>query len=271
MTKLSVFEYSRYKEYVLQRLQQMPKRGHGQFRKIAQYLSIGSVNVSQIFRGDRHLTIEQAIELCEFFGLSELESQYFVALVERERAGSHKAKEFLSVRLKELVEKSQDLKSRLKQEGQLDRNSQYVFYSDWFFSAIRLMTSIKGFNTADAIASHLQLPLSKVNRVLEFLVQSGLCVEVKGRYQIGPSSTHLEANSPLISRHHTNWRLKAIERLPVVSKQELCLTMPCTLSDLAFESIRKELVSVIERITDIIDAAPSERLAFMNIDFLKFS
>ena len=267
---MTIFDFQNYKDFVVKRLKEMPKQGYGQFRKMAIFLSINSVSVTQIFKGDRHLTLEQACELREFFGLSELEGQYFVALVEKERAGSHKLKKMIQQRLDELKLKSQDLKQRLTQKMELTTDAKAHFYSNWFYSGIRLLSSVPGYDRPDTIAAYFGMSLTQTNQVLEFLVQHGLCLEEKGRFRMGPQSTHLEASSPLISRHHINWRLKAIEKLPAISGDELCLSMPCSLSPKALKEIRKEFVETIERVTKLIDEAPCEQLACLNIDLIKF-
>jgi len=266
---MNIFDFNDYKKFVSWRLEQMPKRGYGQYRKMSNFLSVNSVNISQIFKGDRHLSVEQAVELCEFFGLSELESQYWVGLVEWERAGTHKLKKMISKRLDSIRENSQDLKHRLSQQKQLSDESKAIFYSHWNYSGVRLLTSIKAFQSPDTIAEYFGLSIGVVNRVLEFLIQYGLVVEEKGRYQMGPSSTHLEASSPLVSRHHTNWRMKGLEKVDSITTDELFLTMPCTISEKALKEIRKTLVNAIEQITRLIDESPSEQLVCMNMDLFR--
>ncbi len=247
----------------------MPKHGHGQFRKIANFLGINSVNVTQIFRGSRELTVEHAVLLCEYFGLSEIEGHYFVGLVELARAGHFKLKQMIQKRLDEILEKSQNLKTRLSSHETLSDANKALFYSSWYNSAIRLGTSIKDLQNADAIAKRFNLPLLTVNRVIEFLLQTGLCKLEQGRLRMGPSSTHLEASSPLIARHHTNWRMKAIEKFDTLTSDELCLSMPCSLSQTSAQEIRRELVTFIEHVTEIIDRGPEEQLRCLNIDWFK--
>ena len=87
---------------------------------------------------------------------------------------------------------------------------------------------------------------------------------------MGPSSTHLEASSPLVSRHHVNWRIKGIEKTTALSSEELFVTLPCSISEKGIEQIRKEIVSVIDRIVRIIDEAPAEQLACLNVDLFRF-
>lgn len=267
---MNIFEFINYKKYVNERIGHMPKKGHGQYRKMSNFLEVNSVNVSQIFKGDRDLTIEQACELCEFFGLSELEGQYFVAMVEHERAGTHKLKKMIVKRLDEISEKSQDLKSRLKQEKQLSEEAKSTFYSNWYYSGIRMLTGLKGYGDVDRISEYFGLPVTTVRRVVDFLLQYGLCVERDGKIVMGSSSTHLEASSPLVSRHHMNWRLRGFENMEGIDSSELFFTMPCSLDSKSLKLIRKELVEAVERITKLIDEAPSEELACLNIDLFRF-
>jgi uncharacterized protein (TIGR02147 family) len=265
-----IFEFKNYKNFVNKRIAEMPKGGRGQYRKMANFLAVNSVIVSQIFKGDRQLSIEQTCELSEFFGLSDLESQYFIALVEYERAGSSKLRAVKQKLIAELLERSQDLKHRLKQDKQLTEEAKAIFYSNWYYSGIRLLSSVKNFNSPDSISSYFDLPLSTVNRVLDFLVQTGLCKLENGHYKMGPKSTHLESSSPLVTRHHMNWRVKGMEKMGNISQEELFLSLPASLSEKAMKEIRAELVKTIERITEFIDTASEDQLACLNIDFFKF-
>jgi uncharacterized protein (TIGR02147 family) len=267
---MNIFELKNYKDFINKRIREMPRGGRGQYRKMANFLAVNSVNVSQIFKGERHLTVEQACELVEFFGLSEIEGQYFIGLVEKDRAGTQKLKSTIQKRLNEISEKSQDLKQLLKQDKQLTEETKAIFYSNWYYSGVRLLSSVKGFNSPDTIATYFNLPLSTVNRVLEFLLQTGLCKLEDGKYKMGPRSTHLEASSPLVTRHHMNWRVKGMERMGNISSDELFLSLPASLSEKALKEIRAELVRTIERITESIDNSSEDQLACLNIDLFKF-
>ncbi len=270
---MNIFEYKNYKKYVNDRVELMPKRGHGQYRKMSNFLGVNSVNVSQVFKGDRDLTIEQACELCDFFGLSDLEGRYFMALVEYERAGTPKLKKMIQVRLAEISEKSQDVKSRLHFEKELSDEAKSTFYSNWYYSGIRLLSGVKGFGEIDRMAEYFGLPLTTVRKVVDFLLQYGLCVERDGKIVSGPASTHLDLSSPLVTRHHMNWRLRGMAKMESIESTDqtkLFYTMPCSLDAKSLKLVRKELVDSLERITKLVDAAPSEQLACLNIDLFKF-
>ncbi|MBI1861558.1 MAG: hypothetical protein HYR96_11635 [Deltaproteobacteria bacterium] len=105
--EISVFQYTEYKSFVLEAARLLG--GRGQFRKMALHLGVHPTLITLIFRGDRHLTSDQAADLCSYLHLSEIESDYFVTLVELQRAGRPGLRQLLERR-----------KERLKQAlGQL--------------------------------------------------------------------------------------------------------------------------------------------------------
>lgn len=267
---MKIFYFKDYKKFVKNWIESQPKRGHGQYRKMANFLSIGSVNVTQIFNGERHLSQEQALELAEYFGFNALEKEYFVLLIQKERAGSHKLKNFYEEKLLEIRNKSQDLKQILPQETQLTEETKAIFYSRWHYSGIRMLSSIDGYNSISAIAEYYKMPMAKVSKIIQFLLEKGLCIEKDGKIVIGPKSTHLESSSPLVNLHHENWRQVGMKNMEDLTDSELFFTMPCSLSEEALKKIRKEIMILIEKATHIVDEAPSEKLGCLNIDLFKF-
>ena len=75
---MNLFETDDYKQFVMFRVKAMPKKGRGQLLKMARHLKMHSTMVSHIFRGEKHLTPEQAFRLCEFLGLTEIEQKFFL-------------------------------------------------------------------------------------------------------------------------------------------------------------------------------------------------
>lgn len=262
----SLFESENYKEWVLSKLKTFPKAGHGQFRKIADKLRVHPVIITQVFKGSRELTEEQAIDLTDYLGLTKLESQYFLVLVQKERAGSAKLKEHHEARRKELQTQSKDLKNRMVNSQVLTEEAKALFYSNWYYSGVRLAASIPSLSHPQQIAEYLSLPLPTVQRVLEFLLAQGLVVQNEKGLDMGPARTHVEASSPLVSRHHMNWRNKALQRMDKFTDKELFFTGPVVFSEAAQAEVREILVQTIERFMKVVQDAPSEKLSCINID-----
>lgn len=265
-----IFEFDDYKKYVEKRISGMPKSGRGETQKIAQYLRMHSTRLSHVFRGDDHLTLEQGLELCRYFGMSELESEYFLLLLQEAKAGSQSLQEFFQKKRKQLLEKSRELSERVPGEHKLSDAEKALFYSNWYYSAIRLYCSLPGTHNVDSIAQKLKLPRSKVNEAVQFLLKHGLCVEKNESIQMGPKSTHLESTSPIVTRLHSNWRIKAMEKHPSLSTQELAFTSPMSIARKDVEKMREILVQAIENACSFADTDTPDSLYCINVDLFEF-
>ncbi len=261
-----VFDYHDYKQCVNDWINSQPKGGHGQLRQLALYLEINSVVMSQVFRGDRDLTLEQALGVTKFMGLSELERDFFLLLVQKSRAGNHELKSVLEKQLDTLRTTAQALKNRVKHQKFTDEDKA-TFYSQWYYSAVRLGVSIPSLGTVSAIADHLKLDRPLIARVVEFLLKYKLIVEEKGGLDMGPQVTHVGHDSPFVNRHHTNWRLKSLQAMENIGDLDLFYTGPMALSEEATKEIRKMLVDLVEKSTKKAANSDSEVLRCLNIDW----
>jgi DNA-binding FadR family transcriptional regulator len=127
-----------------------------------------------------------------------------------------------------------------------------------------------GLQSVESIASHFDLSRALVRDVLEFLTKYGLVVQSGNGFQMGPSRTHLENSSLLVTRHHTNWRLKSLERMAHANLgEEIFYTAPMTLSNETLAEIKSEIVELIDWAIKKVGPSPSEQMACLNIDLFK--
>lgn len=268
---MSVFEFDDYKKYLKVRIAQMPKGGRGELQRISQYLRIHSTRFSHVFHGNEDLTLEQGIGLTRYFGLNELEADYFMVLLQLAKAGSEDLRQFFLQKKKQIQSRATQLVERLPTERKLTESEKAIFYSNWFYSAIRLACSLSIEATVDTLSERFSISREKVNDALEFLLSTGLCVRTAdGQLKSGPKSTHLEARSPLVSRLHANWRIKAMERHPVLNPDELALTSPMSIEEKDLPAIREVLIQAIERATAYADTKKADSLYCLNMDLFKF-
>lgn len=266
---IKVFNFQDYKLFIHKILAQMPKAGHGQFLKIAKQLNIHTTMVTHVLKGHLHFSPEQSLALCEYLGLNEFETEYFLNLVHFARSGDERTKKFYEKKLEELKEKSQNIGTRIQAQNILSEEEQAIFYSEWTYTAIRLLSAIPQFQTRNALADRIRLPLAKTNRIIDFLLGHGLCVEKENRITYGPVKTFVGQSSPLVGRHHKNWRLKALEQIDRLESQELAYTSPVVVSAEDFQKIREKILILIEEIKKISEPSPSENLYCLNIDWLE--
>lgn len=271
LMKHSFYEHSDYRALIKERIERLPAKGRGEYRRIATSLRMHTTRVSHIFKGKESLTLEQAALLCAHFGFSELESEYFVSLVAIERAGNNELKKILRKRLEHIREQSLEMAKRLPVERTLSEEQKIKFYSVWFFSAIRLLSSLPGSHTVESIATRLNLPKATVADAVEFLVSAGLCDSRGGIIQMGPKSTHLPASHLMVSRLHANWRQKALENHSKLSATELAITAPMSIPIKDFPVAREILAQAAEQIIKIASTTEQpDQLACLTIDWFKF-
>lgn len=266
---MKIFDYLDYRDYLKSRLKEMPSRGHGQLAKIAAHLGVHPSLVTQIMRGQKDFHGEQALLIAEYLGMNEIETDYLLLLVDYSRAAHHKLKARLRKKLENIREHIGKAQNRVPAYRELPENEKAVFYSNWFYSAIRLSTDLAGMDNPDAIAQKFGLERKLVKEVVSFLLDSGLLLADGKKLKRGPQRTYLPPDSPFISRHHANWRLKAIENFTALTPAELAFTAPITLAEKDLGKCRKILLDAIEEITVLVDKSPAEKLACLNIDLFK--
>lgn len=266
---MSIFEYSDYRSFMKELFQRMPKQGYGQAYKLARFLGVHTTLVSQVLKKHKTFTLEQASTTAEFLGLNDLESEYFLSLVQIDRAGNEALRKILKRQLSGLRKKAADLSNRLSPRSTLRDELRATFYSDWTYSAVRQLTAIPTFDNIEDIAARLSLPRKQVKNIIDFLLRSGLCKEEKGKLSVGPSSTHLEVSSPWIKSHHCNWRQKAIQEINREDDLKLHYSSPLTLSKSDAARVREMLIKCIDEVDKVIDPSPSEELRCLNIDWFR--
>lgn len=241
--------------------------GRGSGQRLAAAMKVHPSLVSQVIRGNRHLTLDQTEAACQFLGFSPLESEYFLALVERERAATPALRRRMEDRLVSLRKKAQEVRAHLADNRELDEVSQGRFYSSGDYSAVRLASSLPNGKSVEGIADLLGLPRARVAEILEFLLQKGLVVQnTKGELELGPARVHVPASSPFVVSHHRNWRARAALHLEHLTEEELAFTSPLTIAKKDLPKVRSILLEAIARIREVVEKSEAEELVALTMD-----
>lgn len=265
---MDVFSYEDYRLLIKTKLSMMPKSGHGQAKRLAEYVGVSTAFMSQVLSQTRHLAAEQNFLVAEFLGLSELETTYFLKLMEWEKSGNHKHKKWLRKALESIREESKKISNRIQFQKVLSDEEKAIFYSDWYYSAIRMHCSIKN-RSLDDLIHFLGLPRSVVSKAIQFLVHCGLIIVKNELYEIGTMSTHVHADSPWVMLHHSNWRKKALENVKLPDPLKIHFTSPMTLSQSDAEKIQGMIHKMLEDIGNVVDPSPAEQMMCLNIDWFQ--
>ena len=268
MADESVYRFSDYKVYLEAHFKSRPKAGRGLLTKLGESLSMTSAQVSHVMRGDRELTPEQALGTSKFLGHTETETQYFVELVAHARTDSRDLKSFISQRLEQLKAEGLELRNHVPQHRELLDAEKAQFYSSWIYSATRLLSSVRPLQIEDLV-QEFNLSRERAAKIMNFLIATGLCVESPSGIKMGSRSTFVPRSSPFISKHHSNWRTKALETAEQDLESDLYFTSPVSMSESDFKKFKIKLTELIKDFSSVVKDSPEEIVACLNFDYFR--
>lgn len=259
-----IYSFSSYKKYLLEALESI---GHGSRLKLAKAINCQPAYISLVLNKDAHLSLEQAEEVVGFLELSAPEAEYFVLLVQFERAGSSKLRERWTKRMKEIRDEQTQLSKRVSDANVLDEATQARYYSSWHYAAIHMAVTVPGLQTRRAIRGYLGLGTEQIDEALEFLEKTGLVVKSAGEFATGNARLFLKSDSPYINRHHANLRECAIQFLGCDDKASLHYSTFFSLSKSDYLKIKERLLVMIDEVRTAVRPSKEEELAVLAVDW----
>lgn len=263
-----IFKFSSYKAYLRLRTGGVGRKT-GSKSALARALSCQATYISQVLHGHAHLSLEQAEMANGFFTHTKDESTYFLLLVQKERAGTVSLARFFQEQMDEIHNRRLVLTSRLGVKQMLNPEDQSIYYSSWIYAAVHIALTIPELRTRESLAEYLSLSVAKVTEVLEFLVSASLAVESEGSYQTGNSQIRLGKNSHNILKHHSNWRVQAIESLEREGLSDLHYSGVVSISTQDVMRIKNRILDMIGEIQETVRESKSQELCGIAMDLFK--
>jgi uncharacterized protein (TIGR02147 family) len=262
---ITVFNFKDYKSY-LKKLLAPSGESRGMRTGLAETLGCNIGFISQVLGGESNFSLEHAIGVADYIKITGQERDYFLILVHYEKAGSKKLKEYYQKQIDEILTKRAEIKSRVHASKSLDEKDYLIYYGQWYYCAIHMLLSISEYQTKLAVSEKLGISLKQVEDAITFLVEKKLVIEEKGRFKTGPTRIHLGKTSPLITQHHTNWRMEAIKSLSNQNDTDLHYSSVLTMSNSDAKKIRDVLLKALEDVEIILKPSPDEEIYSLNMD-----
>ncbi|MGZ3744028.1 MAG: TIGR02147 family protein [Pseudobdellovibrionaceae bacterium] len=264
---VKIFEFTDYKLFLASIEEERASFQRGFRSRVAEVLGCQNAYISQILNTHANFSLEQAIKIAEFLQLDEIETRYFLLLIELARAGTSALKEFFSKDIEVLRAKHLNIKERVPNAKNLTPENQSLYYSSWLYPTIHMLVTIPNYRTIPKIAAALRVEDHIISEVIWFLITSGLVVETKGHLMPGPTQIHLSKDSSHIRQHHSNWRIAAIQSLTTKNDSNIHYSTVSSLSYDDAEKLKTKLVKVIQEYVEIIQPSKEETLYNFNLDF----
>lgn len=267
---VSIYQFDSYKQFFIKWVQSQPKNGHGEFRRLALALNVSTTLISQVFNSDKDLSLEMACEFCDYLLLNDEESEFLLLLVEYSKAGSAKLKSRLHKQIKDRQEKAKKLENRLKKDQVLDESVKQIYYENWIYPAIRILTDIPHMNSAEQISDRLQVPKNQIIKALDYLIKHNLVLQKGKTLSMGPAHIYLGNNDTQLNRHLTNWRILGFNKMNQKNEENFFYSGQYALSEKVAAQIRAELPDFIEKILKQVKPTASETTRCLSLDFFEF-
>ncbi len=267
---ISIYQYQSYKDYFNTWVGQLPKNGHGEYRRLALALNVSTTLISQIFNSEKDLSLEMACEMTEYMHFNDDESDYFLLLVNYNKSGSNKLTNQLLRQIKEKQVHYKNLSARLKKDKKLNEEAKQIYYSNWIYPAIRILIDIPHINTAEQISSRLNIPKNQAIKALDFLIKNNIVIQKNNKLYMGDAHLYLSAHETLTNQHLSNWRQVGFQKMSFQNEQNFFYTGQYALSEKVAEQIRKDLPDFIETVLKKVRPSDSETVRCLNIDFFEY-
>lgn len=263
---MNVFEFTDYRSF-LKRALPVAGPGRGARTKLAEALGCQNGFVSLVLSGGAHFSLEHAVKISKFLQHDHEEREFFLLLVHLARAGSKELENYYQENIQKILGARREIKSRIKEQSTLNDADRLHYYSSWHFTAVHMCLLIPSLRSKEAMAHYLHLSPQIIANVLKFFVTCGLAIQKGGLFYCDPNTRiHLPADSPLVAKHHTNWRMRAIDSLDRNGKVDLHYSSVMSISQDAAEKIRAILLQAIENCEPVIRDAKDEGIYTVTLD-----
>lgn len=266
---MEVFGFSDYREYVTHRIQ-TDTEGRGYQKKLAVAAGCQSSYLSQVLSSQANLTVEQAMGLCSYWSFDEDETEFFMTLVQHDRAGTMKLKEHLLGKMDVIRVKRRKLSTRFQATSTITAGQELEYYSTWYLPVIHTMIAIPGFRQPKSIAAQLNLELQTVEDALTALQKSGLAEKTEFGWTNTARSIHLKSDSPLNYAYHNNIRQLAGRAMQKSKPGEnIHYSAVYSMSQADFDKLKQQMIATLEESRKVVIDSKEETTAVFALDFFK--
>jgi uncharacterized protein (TIGR02147 family) len=267
MKKQSIFSFNTYKALMASLLS--GPRHRGELTRAASALNCQRSYLSRIVTGDLHLTPDHAFNLASFWKFNSSEREYFLLLVDFERAGDRNYREFLKLKIQDLKKKNESIAERTDRKNLILDAHQAAYFSSWVWSAIHFLTSIPQYQSIGMISSRLGLKQEIALNYLVALEQQGFVVKSGEHWKYRSGDFHAPPDSPFVLLHHQNWRMRAMIDAQNFQSDSVHFTGVHTLSIEDSVRIKDLLLSFISEVNSVAGPSNPEECVVLNCDFFK--
>lgn len=210
-----------YKQFLNQMLEN-PLFGRGAKTRLAEHLKVQGSFISLVLSGTQDFSADHAIKIAEFLKLDAPETETFMTMLLRDRAGTAALREYYQKMLERLIAAHAD-KVHIKAGKQIEAEEQdlALYYGSWTHTAVHMAIHHPKYRTVAALMEKTKLKEAQVRESIDLLVRVGFAQFDRDRVVPAERRFHLGKNSLALRSHHINWRNQVVRSLDEVQPEAL--------------------------------------------------
>ncbi|MCJ8276360.1 MAG: DUF4423 domain-containing protein [Bdellovibrionales bacterium] len=269
MSEISMFDHKDYRQY-LEKKMRSELFGRGGKAKLAQHLNCQPSFVSQVLKGKSSFNLEQAFKINSFLKHNPLEKEYFMTLIEWDRAGTVELKEYFEEKRLELIEKSKLVEHQMEYD-QLSKEDTAIYYSNVNHILARNLIEIPKYNTRSKLKKKLDINDQEFKEVMDFLIDPNLVSEKEdGTLEQGQVWIHLKKGSPIVKFANITARMHILKNFEQPGNSSMYYTSFVTLPRSSFDEFKKKFSDLIAEFNNHLqEEDKAEMMAALAVDFLE--
>lgn len=268
MQTLAIYDFKSHQKYLHFRLN-AGSASRGEKTRLAKHLGVQASFVSQILNEKLCLSLEQAELTNAFLNHSLEESDFFILLTNRDRAGSRALRLRFDQQISSIRARRQEVVERIGKKTELSPQAQSIYYSSWLYPAVHVAATVSSLRPLDKLANYLNIEREKLLEIVEFLQKSGLVLLNAGQIQPTQNWVRLDRSSPFVSQMHRNWRDVSIRHLEKATAQDLHFSGIYSTDAKTAQAFKDLLLDQLKIGLKDIEKSKEEDLYVLGLDFFQ--
>lgn len=267
MDNLDIFQENDFRLYIEKKLSTV-EFGRGAKSKLAEHLGCQSSFISQVLKGINTLSLEQAFKINSFFKHSDIQQNYFMTLVESDKAGTHDLKKYYKKKLEDIRAQAKLIENRVSYE-ELTESDTLQYYNNWNQVRMHHLVNIPKYQTISALKHEMKLPQDEFDKCLNFLLDKKLLIKTENnKLEMKFKTLHIRKGSPIVSFVQIKARLENIKNLHNPGSEAVNFSANLTISNKNYEVFRNRLVLLLEELYTLVEDDEPERQCSLVIDLM---
>ena len=265
---ISVFTFDDYRKFI-RAVVSANENQWGAWAKIAKAAGCKATYLTQAMKGRAELTPDHAAGIAQFFSLSPEETEFFLLILDLNRATTKKLKEIISSKIRRLRKEQEALAKNYINESRFVIEDSALQYASCYWSTIFVLLKIPKYRSATKLSARLALPLEQTMSALEHLKKNGFVKQDKGRWTNIDESRLNQVGSLHHRIEEKNWRLRAALEVDRPFRLGLHKTSLLALSAQDAAKIKGLILDLVEKNKKVAAPSQSEDAFCFNIDFFR--